>query len=154
MKEIRLTNGKLTQVDDADYERLKKFTWAENDQGYVLRQKWVNEKQRSLQIRMHREILGVPKESDVDHIDGNKRNNQRSNLRLATRAENLRNRGKNKNNTSGFKGVFLQKVTGRFFAQIKLNRKAIYLGTFSTPEEAHAAYVEAAKEYHGEFAHA
>ena len=86
----------------------------------------------------------------TDHIDGNKLNNRRANLRLATFAENTRNRALNKNNTSGYKGV--KKSGDRWMARIKFNKQQIYLGTFDTPKEAHAAYCEAARKYHGEFA--
>jgi hypothetical protein len=154
MKTIPLTDGGVTLVDDRDFEKLRKCTWVRNDQGYVLRTKWVNSLRRSISFRMHREIMGVSEEFEIDHIDGNRANNQRSNLRVATHAENLRNRGKNRNNTSGFKGAFLQKLSGRYFAQICVDRRRIYLGTFNTPEEAHAAYMVAAHKYHKEFARA
>lgn len=82
----------------------------------------------------------------VDHIDGDPTNNRKSNLRAATQVQNARNRKINSNNSTGFKGVCKDKT--RFAAFIS----GTFIGTFSTPEEAHAAYCAAAKELHGEFA--
>jgi len=88
----------------------------------------------------------------VDHIDGNKLNNSLSNLRWATPVENQRNRGKQTNNTSGYKGVTFDKARGRWRAQINTgNNKVKNLGCYDTAEEAGAVYEEVAKELHGEF---
>lgn len=88
---------------------------------------------------------------EVDHIDGDKLNNDLSNLRWATRSENQRNRGKQSNNTSEFKGVSFHKRSGKWQAYIKVDGKRKHLGLFHTKEEAAAVYEEAAKELHGEF---
>ncbi len=90
----------------------------------------------------------------IDHIDGNGQNNNPANLRLATNSENMRNRGATKINTSGFKGVDWRKQSQNWRALIRHHGKLRHLGLFDTPEEAHAAYVRAAKELHGEFARA
>lgn len=92
--------------------------------------------------------------SEIDHIDCNKTNNRPENLRLATRSQNCFNKSIYKNNKSGFKGVCYDKSKGRFRASIAANKKNIILGLFSTPELAHAAYLEAALRLHGEFARA
>lgn len=86
----------------------------------------------------------------VDHIDGNKSNNAISNLRLATRSQNAVNTHKNRSNKLGIKGVNI--AYGRYRAQIGVNGKKYCLGHFATPEEAKAAYEEAAKLHFGEFA--
>lgn len=90
---------------------------------------------------------------EVDHIDLNPGNNRWNNLRAADRAQNNANRGLNKNNSSGFKGVRLHKC-GRWVARITVNRKEYHLGLFDTAEEAHAAYASAAERFCGEFARA
>lgn len=90
---------------------------------------------------------------DVDHIDGNTSNNRLSNLRLATKSQNLANRGAPSVNTSGFKGV-AARLGGGWRARIRVDGKNIELGTFYTPEEAHAAYIAAAVHHFGEFARA
>lgn len=89
----------------------------------------------------------------VDHIDEDTTNNRIENLRAATHSQNLCNRGKAKNNTSGFKGVCLVKKTGKWFAQIQVGKKQINIGSFHTPELAHEAYKAAALIHHKEFAH-
>lgn len=86
----------------------------------------------------------------IDHINGDKTDNRICNLREATGSENQRNRSKPKNNTSGFKGVSLNK--GKWMAQIMLNGKRYCLGTFNTPKDASIAYASAAKTMHGKFA--
>lgn len=88
----------------------------------------------------------------IDHIDGNGQNNDPANLRLATRSQNQHNRGASKNNTSGFKGVYLEKKVNRWKSAICLNGKLRHIGLFDTKEEAHAAYVKAAEQLHGTFA--
>lgn len=88
----------------------------------------------------------------VDHINRNPDDNRLSNLREATRFENLRNQGAHKDNRSGYKGVSFSKSEKRWVARIMVNRKAIRLGSFKTAEDAHDAYCEAAEKFHREFA--
>lgn len=87
----------------------------------------------------------------IDHINGNRSDNRISNLRPATHSQNSKNRKVSKKSKSGLKGVYLEKRTGRWEAQICTNGKNIYLGTFKSPHEAHEAYCIKAMELHGEF---
>jgi len=113
-------------------------------------------------ILMHRFILGIEDmESStrttsiqVDHIDGNGLNNVRKNLRMATSIQNRRNRILNSNNSSGYKGVYFNPYSRvrPWLAAIKADGKKNHLGSFSTPQEAHAAYRTAAVDLHKEFA--
>lgn len=89
---------------------------------------------------------------DVDHIDGNRANDRWSNLRLASRSQTNMNQKLRSDSTSGWKGVSFDKRAQKWIAQIKANNRHIHLGTFKTPELAHAAYCEAAVRYFGEFA--
>lgn len=89
----------------------------------------------------------------VDHRDGDRANNSIANLREATQSQNSGNMRMRPNNRCGFKGVCLDQ-NGRYQAQITKNGRQRGLGRFSTPEEAHAAYVAAAKQAFGEFARA
>jgi hypothetical protein len=91
---------------------------------------------------------------DVDHINCNKSDNRFNNLRLATRGQNVANTGLKRHNKSGFKGVCYKPRARVYYAQITKNGKVHYLGRFQTPEEAHAVYVRAANQMHGEFARA
>ena len=91
----------------------------------------------------------------VDHKeprDGSHAQDRLSNLRIASNSQNLMNRGINRNNKSGYKGVFLHKPTGKWQAQIMSGGRHKYLGYFTTPEAAALAYDKAARELHGEFA--
>lgn len=85
----------------------------------------------------------------VDHIDGNRSNNALANLRLADRSINQQNqRRARSDNKLGLLGVSTKKATGKFVAQIGISGRKVNLGTFSTAEEAHAAYVEAKRRLH------
>lgn len=90
--------------------------------------------------------------ADIDHINENKSDNRICNLRQANRSQNMFNRGRNKNNTSGFKGVYFCKGTGKWRSQISIYGKSIKIGRFDTKEDASNAYFEKAKELRGEFA--
>lgn len=87
----------------------------------------------------------------LDHIDGNPDNNAIANLREASKSTNGANRGKQINNTTGFKGI--KKRYHRWIAQIYIGGKNKYLGSFETKELAAAAYTVAARKEYGEFAH-
>jgi hypothetical protein len=95
-------------------------------------------------------VTGSWPNTGIDHINGSRNDNRWANLRLASKAENGRNRGAPSNNTSGFKGVSRNKK--RWSASIHLDGRKQHLGTYDTPEQAHAAYCEAASEHYGEFA--
>lgn len=88
----------------------------------------------------------------IDHINGDKGDNRPDNLRLATASQNGFNRGKQKNNTSGCKGVTWHKRDSRWQAQIWKGRVRIQLGYFADLEDASRAYSDAAARLHGEFA--
>ena len=97
-------------------------------------------------------FYGTFPKKTIDHIDGNKANNRIENLRDCSHAENCKNQRKRLNNKSGYKGVVLA-PSGKWIANIRFGGKQHYLGTFSTPEQAHAAYCQAADAEHKEFAH-
>lgn len=97
MKKIPLTQGRFAVVDDDDFERINKFKWCYHSTGYAMRR---SEKfnGKSKILRMHREILNLLPLFLVDHIDCNKLNNSKLNLRTATNLENMRNRPRRKKN--------------------------------------------------------
>ena len=97
-------------------------------------------------------MAGEWPESDIDHKDMDASNNKWNNLRLANKQNNGANRGKNKNNTSGYKGVTWAKRNKKWAARIMVDRKNISLGFFHDPEVAQEAYKKASKKYFGEFA--
>lgn len=113
---------------------------------------WIN----GLQFYAHRLAwamsYGEWPASDIDHINQNKSDNRICNLRQASRSENMFNRGRNKNNTSGIKGVVFCKQTGKWRAQVMIDRKAVSIGRFVTKDEAAEAYLLKVKENRGDFA--
>lgn len=94
-------------------------------------------------------VTGTAPCQAIDHINGDRTDNRFCNLRQATIAQNARNRGHQKNNRLGVKGV--RRANGKYRADIKIGNKSVYLGVFPTVDEAHAAYREAAKTNFGGF---
>jgi hypothetical protein len=154
MKKIQLKGkhgfGKELLLDNQDYEDYKNLYLWVHKLGYIevqLRLKanvWKN-------YRLSRLIMDCPKGMVVDHINHNQLDNRRSNLRICTQSENNKNRRVHLNSKTGYKGIFSQ-TKGRYFAQIKCNRKTYYLGTYSNIETARGVYDEKVKELHKEFA--
>lgn len=154
MREILLTKGKVALVDDADYEYLSQFKWQAQARKCGIWYAYRTLPCSHSIIAMHRDILKTAKGLDTDHIDGNGLNNQRSNLRECTHAENIHNQKVRlcENKSSKFKGVRWDKDRNRWRVEIKLHGKAIYVGRFISELQAALSYNEAAKKYHGEFA--
>jgi len=155
MKRIQLTQGKFALVDDADFEWLNQWKWyahKERNTFYAMRNVRVG--LRWKHVYMHREILGLgfDDKRQGDHINMDGLDNRRVNLRIATHVENGRNRGKQANNTSGYKGVRWHKHAKKWQARIEVNGKCKHLGYFIAPEDAARRYDKAARKYHGEFA--
>lgn len=152
MKKIELSKqGKLKGkffaiVDNADFEWVNSYRWSYHAQGYA------TGRVKKEHILMHRFIVKTPTNLETDHINGNKLDNRRSNLRTATHAENNMYKKKQKNNTSGYKGVSWHKTLKYWTGYIRHNQKRILLGYFKTKEDAARSYNKAAKELFGKFA--
>lgn len=148
--------GKLSYVEDGG------FVWKEvNSNRIKVGQKagWDNGGgYRSIYIcnkiyKEHRLVFFIHNgwwPEEVDHIDGNRSNNKIENLRAATKTQNQHNRGKDKTNTTGFKGVSKRK--DKFIARINIDKKSKHIGLFDTAKEAYDAYCKKAIELRGEFA--
>ena len=151
MKKIPLTKGAVALVDDADHQLVSGHSW-QLCGGYA-RTSWRVQGKTS-DTYMHRLIMGLEwgDMNQVDHINRNRLDNRRANLRLCTETENHRNTGKRSHNTSGYLGVTWCKMTQRWRAQIHHQRKNIHIGRYDDPVEAAAAYDRTAKDLHGEFA--
>lgn len=151
MKLIPLTQGKFAMVDDADHEWLNDFKWFYHKLGWSGRQsKRINGKQSI--IYMHRAILGAPKGVEIDHINHNKIDNRRKNLRLCTRSQNMMNMRKGKMSKDGYKGVYIYRPNGKWVARITINGKYTHIGYFYTAKEAAIAYNDKAVGAFGEYA--
>ena len=136
-------------VDD-DFKYLDGFSFKLHNNGYVCfssRKDGLNSKY------LHRIIMNAPDDKEVDHINGNKIDNRRENLRLCNRSENNRNKGKKSNNTSGFKCVCWHKRAGKWRVQIQVDGEKKHLGYFDDKLKAYEAYCEACEKYHGDFKH-
>lgn len=154
MKLIQLRRGEFAKVDDEDFELVSKYKWYANTNG---RTKYVKSTIRNDNVQtiilMHRLVFpGEIKGKQIDHIDGDGLNNQKSNLRICSHSENQMNRKPRINTTSKFKGVYFKTKEEKWVAIIKLNGKTKWLGRFKIETEAAIAYDRAAKELFGEFA--
>jgi hypothetical protein len=153
MKQIPLTKGLFTIVDDLDYERVSKFKWCAQKIGtkyYAVRGAWSNRKTNA--VFLHRFLTNAPPGILVDHVNGNGLDNRNTNLRLCTVRQNLQNRPAQLNNKSGFKGVSYSKDRNKWVAAICINGKQTALGRFNNKIDAAKAYDTAAKLHFGEFA--
>lgn len=153
MIEIPLPNGVVALIDDEDAGLLN-FKWhallrSDGVGYYVLRNLPKSEHPRG-SAYLHRDVLGATPVQRVDHRDGNGLNCRRSNLRIATVAQNGMNMRLPKHNTSGYKGVRKRGI--RWQAYIKLDQRQLCLGRFDSAVEAAIAYNIRASELFGEFA--
>lgn len=151
MRTIQLTQGMEALVSDEDFEWACQWTWYAHH-GHAER---YTRKTGGIclhtEIAVHRMglILG---QNEIDHQDRNSLNNQRFNLRIATRTQQNQNRGLFQSNKIGYKGVTFHTQTQKWHSRIRHNRLLVSLGLYKSPEEAARAYDRAAKIYFGEFA--
>ena len=144
--EIPLTKGKTAIVDHEDYDRLKTSRWHTikvRNALYAISQPVISPQKRA-NIYMHAAIMGAPPQGmQIDHIDGNGLNNQKSNLRFVTPRQNNQNRHHKK--SSRYPGVCFDKIKGKWVSKIWSNNKQIHLGRFNSEEAAFFAYSNALK---------
>lgn len=129
---INLNNSnKETIIDDEDVGVISKHSWYINNCGYVISTEGIS---------LHRLVLGITKKNQhIDHINRDKLDNRKINLRICMPWQNAHNIPKKKNNTSGYKGVF--RNGEKWISKIMVRGNRIYLGTFDTKEKAYEAYL-------------
>ena len=145
-----LPNKKFFLFDAEDELFVKQHKWTVAKSGYV--ETTVYDKGEYIRMRLHRILLDVPEGMMVDHINGNRWDNRKSNLRIASNADNIRNHRRFITNTSGYTGVSFVKDRGKYAAYITVNNIKKHLGYFTNPIMASRAYDQAAVFYYGEFA--
>lgn len=151
MKYLRLRNKGKAIVDDKDFAFFNKWKWYLSSDGYIKRNQYIGNK-KFITIRMHTLLLKTKNGYEIDHINGNRFDNRRINLRLANRSENQCNRKTNKNSTSGFKGVSWHKVVKKWYAKIVKDKKYYFIGYFNTAHQAALSYDLWAKYLHKQYA--
>lgn len=135
--------GLIFKIDNDDFNTIKDIFWSRHINGYAFNLKYG---------LLHKLIIDCPKGMTIDHINGDKLDNRKSNLRICTQAQNCQNRPKKRGSKSKYKGVSWHREMKKWVANICYNKKQIRIGFYNTPEEAYKAYCLKANELHGEFA--
>jgi hypothetical protein len=150
---IPLTQGQVTIVDEEDYDWLNQWKWfavySPRGRYFYTRRNNKNEQGKPEWEHMHRLITGAKPGQITDLINRNTLDNRRSNLRLVTHIESVRNRKMQRHNTSGYRGVTFNKKSSKWQAQISVENDCLYLGVYQHPQDAAKAYDKAALKYYG-----
>ncbi len=136
-------------IDIEDVERVKKYKWSEMGGGYATATYYKDNMKTS--ILLHRLIMGLNNNTDYDHIDGNRKDCRKYNLRPVNKLENGRNRLKPNTNTSGFTGVSWNKLRNMWKSYIQVDYKQKHLGYFNNIREATIERIKAEINYYGEY---
>lgn len=148
-----METGEIILIDDDEYTSwLNNYIFSVDNRGYVhVRRKFGYKGRRG--GALHRVIMNPPKGkfNHVDHINGNRLDNQKENLRICTHSENMKNR-KKQEGVSKYKGVYFFKRTKKWKVQIANDRKWMHLGEYTNEIAAANAYNHYATQFHGEFA--
>lgn len=139
------SDGKEFYFDLEDYEKIKKYTWSINPDGYVISVPF------GKPLRMHILIMGSDRTLDIDHKNHITYDNRKCNLRAIEHYQNITYSKTYSNNTSGRKGVYYDKSRNKWMACITFNKKTTYLGRFDTFDDAVKARENAERELHGEY---
>lgn len=149
MKEISISKGFKAIIDDEDYFKIVQYNWHYSN-GYARRGlSWSRNSGLKRQYKpMQNEILECPIGLEIDHINHNRLDNRKSNLRIATRSQNIINR-KSYNIT---RNIRKESKYEAYYCYLTVNKKTITIGSFKTPHQASLAYDLWAKDIYGEFA--
>lgn len=142
------SNGGKFLFDLENYDLLKNYCWNIGKNGYVQ----AIDRSTGKIVRLHRLIMHPKKDEVVDHVNHDKFNNCKSNLRVCSHGDNMKNKSISKNNTSGVTGVQWDKRTGKWKVGIIKNREYIFLGYFASKEDAIKARIKAELELFSKYA--
>lgn len=132
------------KVDLDDVDKIKDKTWSLQANNYIAH--------GAPPLYLHRFILGAKSDEEVDHVNGDKLDNRKCNIRFVTHGQNMFNQNKlRSSNTTGCIGVRVYSANGKYIARITVNKKIIHLGYFSDLKEAIKARIKAEKQYFGKF---
>lgn len=152
-----LPDGQFFLVSEEDKEAVSEWNWCLNSDGYVQRGESIGNG-RTRTLRLHRDLMKARPDQIVDHINRDKLDNRRENLRFVTKTQNNVNSDKlqTRQTSSKFKGVYWESNTGKWKAQIGVSvdgkKKRLNLGRFNSEAEAAKVYNEAAVKHFGEYA--
>ena len=141
---IYTSKGESFIIDKDDYEKVKGYRWYKDCNGYIV--------SRHSALFLHRLITNCESDKVVDHINHDKQDNRKANLRICTRAENNKNHILSKSNTSGITGVCWSNAKNKYRAYICINGKQKSLGYYSDIGKAVEARKQAEAKYYKEFA--
>ena len=133
-----------TIIDLEDVDKVKIYKWYMNPVGYV------GNRGKNIGL-LHRFIVNAPNDMVVDHINHNKLDNRKENLRICTQKQNMRNQSIRKDNKSGYTGVYFVENKNKWVAQIRINGKTKHLGYYNEMKNAIKARKEAEIKYFGEY---
>lgn len=150
MKQIKFPKNRYALVDDRDYLKILKYKWHIDGRGYVMRNRLT--KDDGSPIQLHRLILNPSQDKQVDHINGDRLDNRRDNLRVCSKSQNMCNRGPQKNNTSGFKGIYYDKFAEKWRAKANFNGKVYSIARSKSKDKVIRAYNRLISKIQGEFA--
>ena len=148
MVEVPLTKGKVALIDDSDLPLVINHKW-HFDGAYARMCTWDPATKKSGLVRLHTLLTGL---KHVDHVNLNKLDNRRENLRPCSHKQNCRNQSAKARNVAGFKGVGFDVERNKWRAQIMIDGRQHFLGRYEKAEDAARAYDAAARSQFGEFA--
>ena len=144
---VPLTRGLRSLINKADLHLIADRRWCVNSGHYAI--SWLASGERPA---MHRVIMGVERDVQLDHKNGNGLDNRRKNLRICNHSQNQANQRKRSRASSRFKGVHRYRNSKRWSAKIHVNGQRVHLGAFDSERKAALAYDRAATKHFGEFA--
>lgn len=155
MKEIPITQGQSTIVDDWWYDYLMQWKWFAmwnkcTNSFYAVRREGKQPHQKA--ILMHRVIMNTPDGMQCDHIHHNTLDNRESELRNATRAQNMRNKSLQSNNELRMRGI-RRRASGNYMVRLMFEGVTVLNKTFPNLDDAIKARLDAERKYFGEFAY-